>query len=292
MFFYNAALVYGNTRYPCNANVQSDCDAHFPVYKVNIAGTLSAVKCIAFPSADDADRCCENIVDANYQCSGVVVPVKSLEKSSVNFRGQTVVVVELVTMWSSLSDTVTIERVLEMAFKLTFMCIYHNRYFNDMCRRNMGHHGFFDIDEEWGECGDGNGCYASHSLLLLMWMQEYEPEMNIPTGNPMTLSLVEKGKILACVNTSRFTQTLIFAEMCRDTLRGNWSADADYADAKSVVATMHAMTATAAPTTMQTYVRMVGLVYEACRLSLDTGRLFSLALKDCAKHANTATYKL
>ena len=237
-----AALVYGNTHYDPNDNVQDDCEHHFPVYKTKVAGVVSAIKVIAFETVDEALACRWNLVHLQTHCSGLVAPIKDINTSEFMFRGTWVHVISITTAWAPLTPNVPPSWVVDICFRITLKCIEHDRFFNDLCYRNMGMFGVFDVDEEWGSHAIQEGAYASHSTVVLAWEQLYGANRMLAPGDFTGLSLDAKGAILGCIPTSALTQLLIFAELCRHTAQSNDSASS-YTDALSVASNLHAMLA-------------------------------------------------
>jgi hypothetical protein len=237
---YAAALVYGNTQYDPNDNVQDDCEHHFPVYKTKVAGVVCAIKVIAFETVDEALACGWNMVHLHTHCSGLIAPIKEIATVEFMFRGTWVHIVKTTTAWAPLEPGVPPSWVVDTCYRITLKSIEHGRFFNDLCYRNMGMLGAFDIDEEWGTHALQEGTYASHSAVVLAWEQLYGANRMLEAGDFTALSLDAKGAILGCIPTSALTQLLIFAEICRSTAQSAESANS-YTNALSVASNLHAI---------------------------------------------------
>lgn len=225
------ARAFGDERYGANTDVQRDVADHCPVYKVHRHGVLCAIKIVPFANRADAICVRDRLAWANAVCSGLVVPIKAMKVHLHCLEGTPTFMLEVVTQWSPLTTETTWTWIAEQAYSLTRVCLLCGRYYNDLTIRNLGMLGFFDIDDAFGPFGSADGCYASHSTLILLWWQAYDPTRMVREGDPALLSLDEKGCILGNIAPSGLTQLLILAEFYRTLGRRLASASDEHADA-------------------------------------------------------------
>lgn len=229
------ARAFGDERHGVDADVQRGVADHCPVYKVERHGTLCAVKVVPFASHADATCARDRLAWANSVCSGLIVPIKSMKVHAYRHDGIVTFMLETVAQWSPLTTKTTWTWIAEQAFLLTRVCVLCGRYYNDITTRNLGTLGFFDIDDAFGPFGSDDGCYASHSTLILLWWQAYESAGLVRAGDPATMSLVEKGCILGNIAPSALTQLLILAEFYRTLGRQLGTASDEHANAVAMV---------------------------------------------------------
>lgn len=225
------ARAFGDERYGTNADVQRDVADHCPVYKVHRHGVLCAIKIVPFASQADATCVRDRLAWANAVCSGLVVPIKAMQVHPLNLDDNPTFMLEVVTQWSPLTTRTTWAWIAEQAYSLTRVCLLCGRYYNDITIRNLGTLGFFDIDDAFGPFGSDDGCYASHSTLILLWWQKHDPDQMVREGDPALMSLDEKGCILGNIAPSVLTQLLILAEFYRTLGRHLSSASDEHANA-------------------------------------------------------------
>lgn len=274
--YFEESRAYGDLRYLAADDAQRDDDLHYPVYKTNVHGTLCAVKIVAYDTEAEANNVKCRLEWANVHFSGIIVPIKTaLVHRYLSNNGVALFMLEVIMQWSSPDPSATLSWYGKMFFRITIRCLQTQRYYNDVKVTNVGALGWFDVDDAFGTYGNGEGCYASHSTLILLWMQRYGSPVPIPPEHPLQMSLDTKGAILGHVSPSALTQILIMAE-CYRTLR-RVSFEDEEGDATSLVGLIRQVVGIGGDG--ETLMQLANLMWTAAQTALVSDILFTTALR-------------